>query len=556
MILSLSINNVVFIDNLEIDFREGLIVFTGETGAGKSIILESISLALGAKSNPSLVKNDCESSIITLVVKNTPFIEQACKDLLILDNNEIYIKRIQFKDGRTKSYINDHLVSLSIIKSISSKIIEFHGQDQDSTFMDKSRHIDIIDSIGSYQPELITIAGLSLKMSKLRDMISEKHKKLSEISNQRSYLEEICNEIEELDLDSNEEKTLLEKRKLAMEKSKVSESLANIKSIIHQDSGIQDLTTKIYGEISKIISIKNEMINELNEDLSQIDSILKNVSSTIEAIQQEVESENNDIDIIEQRLFSIKSLSRKYNLLSENLHDYYLQIKKQLNLLNSDYNEINKLEENYADLLKEYQALSGELSQKRKVAANEFDQAVLQELIDLKFPTISFKSFIEKSKIGTRPGPKGDDIVTIKISTSEDSSPDLIGNIASGGELSRIILAIKSVMSKRHQVKTLIFDEIDSGVSGATATAIGKKLSLISQELQIFSVTHSPQVAAIAHHHYLIEKKQKNGDSESGIIISELDSNQRTEEIARMLSGESITDQAREAAKSLQNNDE
>ena len=167
-----------------------------------------------------------------------------------------------------------------------------------------------------------------------------------------------------------------------------------------------------------------------------------------------------------------------------------------------------------------------------------------------------FKSFIEKSKIGTLPSPKGDDIVTIKISTSEDSSPDLIGNIASGGELSRIILAIKSVMSKRHQVKTLIFDEIDSGVSGATATAIGKKLSLISQELQIFSVTHSPQVAAIAHHHYLIEKKQKNGDSESGIIISELDSNQRTEEIARMLSGESITDQAREAAKSLQNNDE
>jgi len=290
--------------------------------------------------------------------------------------------------------------------------------------------------------------------------------------------------------------------------------------------------------------------------MSQIDSKLNDVSSTIEAIQQEVESENNDIDTIEQRLFTIKSLSRKYNLLSENLHDYYLQIKKQLNLLNSDYSEINKLEENYADLLKKYQKISGELSQKRRMTASEFDQAVLQELYDLKFPTISFKSFIEKSSIGTLPSPKGDDIVTIKISTSEDSPLDLISNIASGGELSRIILAIKSVMSKRHQVKTLIFDEIDSGVSGATATAIGKKLSLISQELQIFSVTHSPQVAAIANHHYLIEKKQKNGDNESGIIISELDSIQRTEEIARMLSGESITDQAREAAKSLQYNDE
>ena len=162
MILSLSISNVVFIDKLEIDFQNGLVVFTGETGAGKSIILESISLALGSKSNPSLVKNDCESSIIILIIKKNSLIEQICKDLFISTDDEIHIKRVQFKDGRTKSYINDNLVSLSIIKSISSKIVELHGQNDDTSFIDQSKHIDIIDSVGNYKSELITINRLSL----------------------------------------------------------------------------------------------------------------------------------------------------------------------------------------------------------------------------------------------------------------------------------------------------------------------------------------------------------------------------------------------------------
>jgi DNA repair protein RecN (Recombination protein N) len=551
MILSLSISNVVFIDKLEIDFQNGLVVFTGETGAGKSIILESISLALGSKSNPSLVKNDCESSIIILIIKKNSLIEQICKDLFISTDDEIHIKRVQFKDGRTKSYINDNLVSLSIIKSISSKIVELHGQNDDTSFIDQSKHIDIIDSVGNYKSELITINRLSLEMNKLRIDIEERYKKLSDTSNQKSHLEEICNEIEALSLEKDEEHMLLEKRKLAMGKSKVVESLANIKSIINQDNGVQDLSRKIYGEVTNLMSTKNEMIDELNEDITQIDNRLTNVMSIIERIQQEIDIQGNDIDFIEQRLFSIKALARKYNVLSEDLQGYYLQIKKELNLLNSDLSEVTKIEDQYADLLKEYKIISNQLSEKRRIISKEFDISVLQELKDLKFPNINFKTSIERKISENYFGKKGEDIVSIEISTNRTSPLDLITNVASGGELSRIILAIKSVMSKRHQVKTLIFDEIDSGVSGSTATAIGKKLSLIAKELQIFSVTHSPQVAARANHHYLIQKTEYQNNTESVIIISELDKTQRVEEIARMLSGEKITNQAREASKSL-----
>ena len=550
MILSLSIQNLVFIDKLEIDFKSGLNVFTGETGAGKSIIMASISLALGAKSNPGIVKNNEDKATITLVISANNQIKSLCEECDIDVEDCIYLKRVQFKDGRTKSYIDDNPVSLSIIKKISSYLVETHGQNEDLSFIDQSNHIDIIDAFGDYANELLELKLLSSKIKLLQKEIQEKEFRLSQANNKIEIIQDMCDEILGMDISNGEEGILSEKRKLLLDKVKLISALDNINMYMNSENGLEELLNKLYREISVFQSNHHNYYTLFAEELDGVSSLLDNFKSKVSNMNSELSLGDDNLDQIEKRLFEIKALRRKYDIQTDNIHDFYQSSLQELNLLKSGESDIKKITIEYNSLVEDYNEISKKLSIERNRIATVFDKNLLSELQDLKFPNVAIKTnVLSKSQIDDF-DPKGKDTVNICISTSKEKKPEVINKVASGGEVSRIILAIKSIMSQEHQNDTLIFDEIDSGVSGATAMAIGKKLYNLSQKLQIFTVTHSPQVASKANHHFLI-KKTDNHNSDYSIEIKQLDKDERIEEVARMLSGEKITNQAREASKSL-----
>jgi len=550
MILSLSIHNLVFIDKLEIDFKNGLNVFTGETGAGKSIIMTSISLALGGKSNPGIVKNNEDKASITLEVSANNQIKSLCEECDIDVEDCIYLKRVQFKDGRTKSYIDDNPVSLSIIKKISSYLVESHGQNEDLSFIDQPNHIDIIDTFGDYADKLIELRLLSSNIKLLQKEIQEKEFKLKQANNKIAIIQDMCNEILGMNISNGEEEILSEKRKLLLDKVKLISALDNIHMYMNSENGLEELLSKLYREISVFQSNHPNYYTSFAEELDGVSSLLDNFKSKVGSMNSELSLEDDNLEQIEKRLFEIKAMRRKYDIQTDNIHDFYHSSLQELNLLKSGESDIKQMTIEYDSLLEDYNEISKKLSIERRRIATVFDKNLLSELQDLKFPNVTIKTnILSKSQIDDF-GPKGQDTVNICISTSKEKQPEVINKVASGGETSRIILAIKSIMSQEHQNDTLIFDEIDSGVSGATAMAIGKKLFNLSKKMQIFTVTHSPQVASKANHHFLI-KKTDNHNSDYSIEIKQLDKDERIEEVARMLSGEKITNQAREASKSL-----
>lgn len=554
MLLSLFIKDVIFIKNLEIDFKDGLVVFTGETGAGKSIIMESILLALGGKSNPSIVNTSSDSATFVLALKKYPKTHKIFQELNIEDSDEMHIKRVQFNDGRTKSYINDVPVSISTVKKLSSYIVEFHGQNEDLSFINQAKHIDIIDSFGDYADDIDKIYEISAEIKNKQNEIIERNKILDQTASQKTYLEEICMEIEGLNLEDGEEEKLLQRRKLLLEGSRVIETLSKITAIINTDNGIGELSGIAQREISRLETLQNGDIISIDNELININDSLSKINTLIEKVQDQMGVDNEDLETVEKRLFAIKSISRKYSIPANEILNFFETTSAQLNNLNDGKEEILGMERDLLKMCGQYDDISIQLSQKRELIVKEFDRRLTNELSELKFPSIHVKTEIYKNTDEIR-GPKGIDQVRIMVSTSKEREPELITKIASGGELSRIILAIKSMMSATHNVDTLIFDEIDSAVSGATASAIGKKLASLSKTLQIFSVTHSPQVASKANHHYLIKKSDNQGDDYS-IEVTEIKDDDRIEEIARMLSGEKITNQAREASKSLIYEDE
>jgi len=550
MILSLSIHNLIFINKLEIDFKSGLNVFTGETGAGKSIIMASISLALGAKSNPGIVKNNKDKATITLVISANNQIKNLCEECDIDVEDCIYLKRVQFKDGRTKSYIDDNPVSLSIIKKISSYLVETHGQSEDLSFIDQSNHIDIIDAFGDYADELLELKLLSSKIKLLQKEIQEKEFRLNQANNKIKIIQDMCDEILAMDISNGEEGILSEKRKLLLDKVKLISALDNINMYMNSENGLEELLNKLYREISVFQSNHQNYYTSFAEELDGVSSLLDNFKSKVSNMNSELSLGDDNLDQIEKRLFEIKAMRRKFDIQTDSIDDFYHSSLQELNLLKSGESDIKQMTIEYNSLVEDYNEISKKLSIERSQIATVFDKNLLCELQDLKFPNVAIKTnVLSKSQIDEF-DPKGKDTVNICISTSKEKKPEVINKVASGGEVSRIILAIKSIMSQEHQNDTLIFDEIDSGVSGATAMAIGKKLFNLSQKLQIFTVTHSPQVASKANHHFLI-KKTDNLNSDYSIEIKQLDKDERIEEVARMLSGEKITNQAREASKSL-----
>ncbi len=551
MLCSLSIRNVVLIDQLDLEFSTGFSVLTGETGAGKSILLDSLGLVLGNRAETSLIRRGETKLSVTAVFSLPscphPIYELAEEYALELDE-ELVIKRTLDANGKSKIFINDQPVSLKVLKEFGRCLVEVHGQFDNQGLLNPVFHRDILDSYGKY-PE--TCAIVREKYALYRQA-AEARRNFAENLNQAKIDEEnlVCwvDELEKLAPVVGEENELSSRRTELMNAEKLLENLnvaygsltqgADVLSAIrHAQSAMERANRLMAGKYDAITEVLEQTLINADESIRQIEE----VSSTIYLSQSE-------IDTIEQRLYALRGAARKHRVAVDDLPTVLVNMRQKLE-------KIELGEDGLAECLMQeekcrlaYVAAAEQLSEKRRQAAARLDWKVMAELPSLKMEKARFVTQVERLPESSW-SENGIDAVSFSVSTNPNSPQGPLNKIASGGELARFMLALKVNLAETGGCQTMIFDEVDAGVGGATAQAVGERLARLAQAVQVLTVTHSPQVAACGTHHFKVEKK--TAENVTTTYVYELDKAARFEEIARMLAGEHITDEARAAARVL-----
>lgn len=547
MLLSLSISNFAVFENEYIKFDKGFNVFTGETGSGKSVLINALGLILGERASKDLIRKEKSSAIIEAIFDNSDYnkFHKTLKELNIEIDPEDYliISREILDNGKSISKINGRIVPLSFLKEVGSYLVDIFGQFGHESLFKKENHILLLDSL--IQKDLNEI------LSEYSKIYSEYNKKTLEIDFLKNKLINKDTKIEQLEFEIDEID------KADIKESEEEELLKEIKKL----SNIKEIQSSLY-EANNILNTSNSLnnvysiLNKIKAYDESFESFLKRLDILLEEIQyfnydlrdyqEKMEFDENKLNIIEERMSLINRLKRKYGYSIEKIIDYRNESEKELNLLKeADYN-LNILIKEKNTLYNKLLDYSEKLSDKRKNAAEILEDKLLQELNDLNMKNIRFKVNIERKNTFST---DGIDDVEFLIATNVGSDLNSVQKVVSGGEASRIMLAFKKLSSDIESTETLVFDEIDSGISGKTAQMAGIKMNCISSNHQIICVTHSPQIASISNNHFLIEKKVVKGNTYS--IVKKLDDENKVYEIARLLSGMKITEKSLNNAKDL-----
>lgn len=550
MLANLSISNFIIFDNIEVDFFKGFNAFTGETGAGKSMIIDAVLQLLGEKSNRNFVGNKKDTAVVQgLFFVGNHHLEKLLKENDVEFDREtgIVISRKIYNTGRSTAKINGTLVNINFLKEIREYLIDVHGQYEQQSILDKEKHIEILDEFIKEK-----ISGLKheykIKYDRLISInrkLNNIEKKLENKEDRIEFLRFQINEIEKADLKENEEEELFVEHKYLSNIDKLNSNLnqANYNLNYAEDSVVEKLSTVI-SELSQVSDLDEDikkledMINDKYEEIKDIAYDLRNYIENIQVDQSRLKNINN-------RLSTINELKRKYKLEVSDIIKKKEENTNELNSLlglNDEYETLNKEKDS---LIEELKKLAYKIHDIRLENASSLEDSVTKELEELNMKNITFKISIEES---SKFNVNGIDLVEFLISTNPGSRLESFSNILSGGEVSRIMLALKSILNKIDDIPTMIFDEIDTGISGKTAFLIGRKIKKISKKHQVICVTHSPQVAASADHHFKIEKYIDNMKAESK--VEKLSFEDRVEEVARLLSGDRITN------SSLKNSEE
>mgnify|MGYP001325295840 CR=1 FL=1 len=557
----LSIKNIVLIEKLELDFKEGFTVLTGETGAGKSIIVDAINLILGKRSEKRLIRKGQDTASVTALFrlpKNHIAINFAYEKGFII-KEELILRRQILSTGRSQCFLNDETISLTFMKNIGDLLVEVHGQNDQAGLLDSSNHINILDDWDNLSKNTKKVSDSYYLYKDQTKKYNEYIKESSQFELKKNYLTEDLDELIKLDLKDNEIDKLTHDRNYLMSVEKIRDSLNKIHYFLQGDidtKGVYENLSLAKKQMLTILSLNKEKFKDLNEAIDKTIIEFKEVEAGIENCLYSIDENNLSLEEIEKRISSIRHISRKHNVEIKDLDNIKIKLQSDLsNLLN--IKEDLKILKNENSILKEKYINESEiLSNFRKTASIKLSKAVNREFPVLKLDNANFKTNITLLEENNWKY-NGLDNVFFQIETNKGSGFDSIEKIASGGELSRIMLAIKVSLSSDidnlNNIKTLIFDEVDTGVGGAVADAIGKRLELLGAHNQVLAVTHHPQVAARSNNHFKVNKSINN--SFTSTSINNLKFKERIEEVARMLSGAKVTDAARNAAKSLfQNN--
>lgn len=557
MLESLSINNIVLIDKLNIHLDNGLCVLTGETGSGKSILLDALGLAIGYRSNSRLLRNGetMGSVIADFNITNN----QNCKNLLnelgIEYDNNIIIRRILYNDGRSKAFINDIQVTQSFLQNVGETLVEIHGQNEQIGLLNSSNHREILDQFGNLIDKRNIISNIFEKMKTSKDKLEELLSKKDNIEKEKDYLKHIINEIEALNLQPNEEQELAEKRILMMNKEKVLNVLNEVKDSLEGQYNVDKGISSAQHTLSRGVRLGDNLLEkdknafeEIIENLEQASININEALSKIEEIFDSLGFDNNTLESVEERLFAIRGLARKLNIQPDYILDLKVELEEKLSNLENQEVIIDDLEKEVKELKNNFLSNAKELSNSRKEVAKKLAEELMNELKPLKMEKTVFD--VEFKELDENNWNKyGIDSVRFLASTNPGTPMNELSKIASGGELSRFMLALKVVLSKVNSVPTMIFDEIDTGISGAVAEAVGDRLKKLGQSLQVLVVTHHAQVASKGNYHLKVQKVQQNDKTNTNVIV--LEGKDRINEIARMFSGEIITDDALKVAEKM-----
>ena len=540
---------MLLIEKAEIFFSSGLNVFTGETGSGKSIIFDCLDFVMGNKTRRSLLKENEKRGEVTIEfgIDGMSDVVDFISELSIPVLETLIVRRVEFSDGRKKSYINDINCTTEILKSLGEKIIEFVDQKNNSKILRKQNHINLLDDFCSNKKKINELKQIWSKLNgqkeKLSNLIKLKNKSLEELEFKKKSLLEL----KKLNLMPGEFEELEIKRKTLKSSNKIIEYLKESYDLITQNETNKNITTSIIKleKISELLS-KNKLLDESIDGLNLIINNLDEAEKNIQELLKNFSSSDMSMEDIEDRLFEIKRLSRKHNVFADELISLKTELEKDLHEFDNFDEEIKSINEDLLENENKYDKIANLISNIRKEKSEQLSKIVNHELSHLKMDGIKFLINCNEKKEKTI---IGKDEIVFLIRNNNLAVQDL-EKIVSGGELSRILLAIKVSLAKETEGLTLIFDEIDRGIGGATAESVGERLSILSKTEQILLITHSPQVAAKANKHWKVSKKI----TEDGFPISftrELDEDNKKKELARMISGKVVTKEAIAAAEKL-----
>ena len=553
MLKELIVKNIVLIESIKIEFKKGLSVLTGETGTGKSILLDSLGLIVGNRVDFNLIRQgetDASVTAIFQINEKHPVIKVIQKYDIEFED-ELIIRRQIKADGKSKCLVNDTIITRSALIEITDHLIEIQGQFDDRGLLDIKTHLSLLDDYSNHDKLIYETKISFTEMKNLKNSIKEIEMNEQKLNEDREWIKDSLDQLVILDPKDGEETELNQTKKLLSNREKIYNTIIKAKSIIEDENGLEDLINKLLKEFDDLKSYEQPNLDEAIESIHRTKAEIEEIKRFANKKSMDLNGETDDLETINDRLHELRSQARKHKCEVNDLIKIKTELEAKLEKLNKNSSNLDDLRNKHIKAKENFKLNSKILSESRKKSAIKLTQKINEELPYLKLENANFEIKFEEIDFEIC-SIDGIDKVIFFASTNTGMDKKPINKIASGGELSRFLLAIKVVLETEIQNRTIIFDEIDSGIGGSAANAVGLRLAKLGKTYQTMVVTHSPQVTSKGHNHYLIKKQDIQNKTISN--VTELNINERVEEIARMVSGQAITNEAREAAQKLLDN--
>ena len=546
MLKGLDIRDILIIDHLELSLRAGLNVLTGETGAGKSILLDSLGFVLGWRGPSDLVRQGAEQGEVSAwfdLPDDHPVLDLLEQHGLPV-SQELILRRVNGREGRKTAWINDRRVSGELLRKLSEHLVELHGQHDDRGLLNAKGHRNLLDDYGQYGALKAAVAKAWSEKERARKAVELENEAVTELRREEEFLRHAVAELSALDPKPGEADALDAKRRLMQASTRVRADVSKAHHALGRE-GAEALLDDAQRWLQEAAAQLNDELDAPLDSLARVMNELQDTLNEVEASLDAIGFNPHELETLEERLFAMRGLARKHDVHVDALADLAGDLDARLLRLDAGADNLKALRAAQAEAENVYGARAAELQLARRAAAEKLDQAMALELAPLKMERAMF----ETRMTAAAAGPEGIDQVDFCVATNPGVTAGPLGKIASGGELSRFLLALKVCLNADNSHATLIFDEIDRGVGGATADAVGRRLAELAQSGQVLVVTHSAQVAALGDAQFQVSKHQT--DSHTVSRIKQLDREERVDEIARMISGTQVTDAARVAAQTL-----
>ncbi|SEH27762.1 DNA repair protein RecN [Magnetospirillum fulvum] len=555
MLASLAIRDIVLIERLDLGFDPGLSVFTGETGAGKSILLDSLGLALGARAESGLVRHGAaQGSVIAefdLAADHPVRTLLAEQDVDSGEGGPVLLRRVLTADGRSRAYVNDQPVSITLLRRIGAQLVEIHGQFESHGLLDASTHLGVLDAFAGLNTPRSAVAAAWDAWRAARAARAEAETALAQARAEEETLRATVEDLTSLDPKPGEEAELARSRAMLMQGEKLIEAMNTAQTALNRSGDVEGSLRNARRALERVADRADGRLDPVIAALDRAAIEAAEAIGQLERVSAGIDLDPRRLEKVEERLFALRAAARRHAIAVDDLAALRQRLTRRLEQLDDGGGDLARLARAEEAARAAYVEAARTLSKARTKAARSLDKAVAAELPPLKLDKATFHTVVEPQD-DAQWGPDGLDAVGFEVATNPGSPPGPLGRIASGGELARFMLALKVVLARISPTATIVFDEVDAGIGGAVAAAVGERLGRLAAELQVLVVTHSPQVAARGAHHYRVAKRSSGSTTVTG--VDTLSPEARREEIARMLAGETITDQARAAADSLMTN--